>query len=124
MNAISHVSQPFVKSEWAAFHDIFRAELEILFANRFRSEQSIAVNLMYSYFMRDHGKARFHVAKHDRLLNRHDGVDKRDKLRRELLAPGSRIKRFCLNDTPVSIEDGWRDYVNGLVRDVLARPAC
>lgn len=122
VNVIGHVSQPYLKSEWEAFHDTFRTELKVLFANRFRSERSIPVNMMYLHFLRESGKAKFHLGAHDRLLNRYKSINEREKLRRDLLTPGSRIMRFCLNDAPVPTEDGWYEYVTALLRDVLARP--
>jgi len=122
VNVIGHVSQPYLKSEWEAFHDTFRDELETLFTNRFRSDQSISVNMMYMYFLNSIGKARLHFTDSDRLLNRYHSKNKRDRLRQDILTPGSHIRRFCLNDTPVPAEDGWQDYVNRLVLDLIAKP--
>lgn len=122
VNGVAHTSQPYLKSAWTDFHQLFEEELSRTFAQKFRSEHAIGVNFVYAYYLQALGKADFYIASNDRMLRRSAPTKNREQFRNSLLAEDSKIQRFCLNDTPSEGEDGWRDYVSSLVRDLLARP--
>ena len=123
VNPISHVSQPYLNSHWAKYHQVFASEIKALFDRRFRSEQDIGVNFTYLYFLQSIGKAEFYLATEDKLLNRDFSIAERFRLRDALLAPNSSISRFCINDTPVTYDDGWDEFVTSLAHDLERRDA-
>jgi hypothetical protein len=125
INNLSHVTQPYTKSLWQSFHAVFSTELNRLFAHRVRSADSIYVNMLYQYFARSVDAAVFRLATDHRTLNRDKPQSQRDRLRRELQDPNVNVTRFCLNDNPADPDDGWPEYCEEILSDLLstyARP--
>lgn len=119
VNAISHVSQPFLKSHWQDFRDSFEEELQLLEGSRFRHERSIPVNFLYHHYLQNREVTTFYLALQDRLLLRTYDDDSRQRLRHEILGGNGLVDRFCLNDAPVPEEDGWHEYVSSLINDLM-----
>lgn len=121
INAISHVSQPFLKSEWQAFRSIFADDLAPLHRQRFRSSRGLTVNMMYHYFLQDRGRARLGYEPDHVLFKRSDPRMERERFRRMVLARDSKVKRFCLNDEIVEQDNEWSGFVSSLLSDLLGQ---
>ena len=121
LNAISHVSQPFVKSVWNDFHRVFAKEMADLSRFRFRSVEGVAVNVMYHYLARSLGKAVTRLGTDHLLIARASSAEELSGVAREILEDDSRWTRFCLNDCTVEGEDDWVDYVRSVTGALAAK---
>lgn len=119
VNAISHVSQPFLKSEWQNFHRIFSDDLIPLHKQKFRSAYGLTVNMMYHYFLHARGVAKLRYEPNHVLFKRSDSKHERQRFRDRVLARDSNIERFCLNDEIVEQDDEWLEFVPALLSELL-----
>ena len=118
LNTTTHVTQPYSKSHWAGFHNVFRDEIAALGKKRFRSGSGFAVNLMYHHYVRSLNQAKIYFEPNHLFLDRGQPAEDRENLRNALLSENSQISRFCLNDGPVSGDDGWETYIRSLMADL------
>lgn len=115
LNIPTHVTQPYRKSRWDGFHQIFHNEITDLCQRRFRSRHGLAVNMMYHHYLRSIGEARFYYEPHHAYLERRQTIEDRNRLQDALLAEPSEISRFCLNDDPAPDNDGWSSFIRSLM---------
>lgn len=121
LNAISHVSQPFIKSAWPSYKKTFYQEISNLQSNRFRSDTSFSVNFTYHYYLYGQGKVDFYYAPNHKLLLRSQSINARKKLKSDLLMSNSKVPRFCLNDMPAEPSDGWAAFIEDLLSSLERR---
>jgi hypothetical protein len=120
-NTMTHVAQPFRKSIWPEFHKIFADEIGILCQSRFRSPRGFTINMMAHHFALSSNKAIFELHNENDYMGRSAPVENRDAFKRGLLEKSSEIKRFCLNDEPADNNDGWNDYVAGILNNFFPK---
>lgn len=113
LNCPAHVTQPYRRSYWTAFHQVFQAEMQALCARRFRSEHGYLTTFMYHHFMRNLGMCDFYWEPRAGYLERSQLTAEWSLFRHALLH--GRFTRFCLNDDAVSADDGWPDFIRMLM---------
>ncbi len=123
INTMAHVSQPFRKSIWDGFHNVFSEEIKILCQSRFRSPNGFATNLMANHYALSIGKAVFEYQDQNDYLGRGQSLEERVAFKKELQENSHNIKRFCLNDEVSNNEDGWDDYVSGILNNLFPKPS-
>jgi len=111
-NTFSHVTLPYLRSEWEGFNQVFSAEMQQVCASPFRSANGFAVNLMYLHYLASRGKA-------DLIVDPRHGYLDRSQSHEEWLTfaqdvQQGRYTRYCLNDAPKSGEDGWAEFLCSL----------
>jgi len=121
LNTPTHVTQPYRKSRWDGFHQIFQEEITDLCSRRFRSRHDFAINMMYHHYLRSMKEAHFYYEPHHVYLDRSQPLEDRERFRDALLAQQSQISRFCLNDNVSLGNDGWASFIRSLM-DRLGYP--
>ncbi len=123
INTMAHVAQPFRKSIWEDFHNVFSEEIKILCQSRFRSPNGFATNLMANHYALSIGKAVFDYQDQNDYLGRGQPLEDRIAFKKDLQENSSKIRRFCLNDEVSNGEDGWNDYVSELLNGFFPEPS-
>lgn len=115
LNTPTHVTQPYRRSHWESFHQIFHGEIKDLCRRRFRSKYGFAINMMYHHYLRSIGEARFYYEPRHAYLERSQPLECRKRLEDALRAKRSQISRFCLNDDVSEGDDGWASFIESLM---------
>lgn len=120
LNTPTHVAQPYLRSVWKGFHEVFTSEIRALGSERFRSERGFTINYMYHHYCRSVGKAMFRYAPQHLYLDATTPAGDRHRLLNQLL--GGRdagITRFCLNDVPTGSATQWHSFVDQVLEACL-----
>jgi hypothetical protein len=124
LNATAHIAQPFHKSLWPRFHEVFAAELSELAACRVRHERGFCVNLAYQYFAESQGLAEFRFDSSDLLIS--PAVARRYSsagfdVARAVAARG--VKFLCFNDGLAAPGFDWSEFVEQTLSRMFDTPS-
>lgn len=124
INTMRHVAQPFRKSIWEEFHNVFSEEIETLCSSRFRSKNGFAINMMAHNYALSVNKAVFDFSeKNDYVGRATTTMQERAEFRKEIFENAQNVKSFCLNDEPSAGDDGWDDYVMDILNTFYPKPS-
>lgn len=123
INASAHVGQSYLRSGWDEFHDVFRNELAVMYANRFRSHQGMTVNIMYHYFLYSTSRASFFPDTSCACVDNGSSAEEQAKLLEEARSASPIIGRFCLNDTPDADSETWGKFTKEVYQTLLPTPS-
>jgi hypothetical protein len=115
LNVPTHVAQPYLKSRWSTFHNVFAHEMQRLTQKRFRHRGGYAVNFMYHHYLRSLGEGEFYFDPRHRYIDWSFGLERRHALRESLERQDPDVTRFCINDHPgdgtnSAAERSWAAY--------------
>lgn len=123
LNSVTHVAQPYIRSTWMQFHELFAEEIGILGGSKFRSRNGFTINLMYHHFSRSLGLTSFRHAPDHLYLDGCSSLEAKSRLARQLLDHvDAGISRFCLNDTGVQDVSSWNEFADAMM--IASQTAC
>jgi hypothetical protein len=124
LNAMAHIAQPFLRSVWPHFHDVFREELRALYASRFRHRRGFNVNQAYQYLAYQEKKALFSFDPCWLYVSRRAGRAELKALQEEVRAAEAHgIKFLCFNDGVGDEEIDWPAFIDETLRGILDTPS-
>lgn len=124
LNGMAHMVQPYHRSLWPLFHEVFAKELAALTSSRFRHRGGFCVNEAYQYLAYQRQKALFTFDSRDLFIPRRAPAATLKALQAEARAAESRgIKFLCFNDGIADSELDWPAYIAETLSGVLDTPS-
>jgi hypothetical protein len=124
LNGTAHIAQPFHRSLWPRFHEVFRKEFDALCASRFRHRRGFCVNLAYQYLAYERQKALFTFEADELIISRRGLPTDVTGLQEEVRDAARRgIKFFCFNDGVSVREIDWPAFIDETLRGILDTPS-
>ena len=124
LNEMAHIAQPFHRSLWPVFHEVFTKELETLSTSRFRHVDGFCVNLAYQYLAHQRQKAVFTFDACDLLIPRRAAPAELKALQQDARnAARKGIKFLCFNDGIGHPEVDWPTFIDETLRGTLDKPS-
>jgi hypothetical protein len=124
LNEMAHIAQPFHRSLWPLFHEVFAKELAALSTSRFRHVQGFCVNLAYQYLAHQRQQAAFTFDASDLLIPRRAAPEELRALQQDARdAARKGIKFLCFNDGIGHSEIDWPTFIDETLRGILDKPS-
>jgi hypothetical protein len=124
LNGVAHIAQPFHRSLWPRFHEVFRKELDALCASRFRHRRGFCVNLAYHYLAYRQQKALFTFNSDELIISRRAVPTELTVLQEQVRDAAKRgIKFLCFNDGLGNSEIDWPVFIDDTLREVFHTPS-
>jgi len=124
LNEMAHIAQPFHRSLWPLFHEVFAKELRALASSRFRHVRGFCVNLAYQYLARQQQKALFTFDASDLLIPRRAASAELKALQEHARdAARKGLKFLCFNDGIGDTEIDWPRFIADTLRGLLDEPS-
>lgn len=124
LNGTAHIAQPFQRSLWPLFHEVFAKELATLSASRFRHHGGFCVNVAYQYLAYQQRKALFTFDSSDLYISRRASAGELKALQEDVRdAARNGIKFLCFNDGVGNNGIDWPAFIDDTLRVVLDKPS-
>ena len=124
LNGTAHVAQPFHRSLWPLFHEVFAKELTTLSASRFRHRRGFCVNQAYQYLAYQQRKALFTFDSSDLFIPRRAAPAELKALQADARDAAKKgIKFLCFNDGIADSELDWAAFIDETLRGILGTPS-
>jgi hypothetical protein len=124
LNGMAHIVQPFHRSLWPLFHEVFAKEMAALTSSRFRHRRGFCVNEAYQYLAYERQKARFTFDSCGLFIPRRAPSSELKALQADARdAERKGIKFLCFNDGIADSELDWPGYIAETLRGVLDTPS-
>jgi hypothetical protein len=124
LNGMAHIVQPFHRSLWPLFHEVFAKELATLTSSRFRHRRGFCVNETYQYLAYQRQKALFTFDSSGLFIPRGARAAELKALQAEARAAESKgIKFLCFNDGIADSKLDWPAYIAETLRGILDTPS-
>jgi hypothetical protein len=125
LNPTAHIAQPFRRSIWPKFHEIFGEELRMLASSRFRHGRGFCVNLAYQYFAYREGYARFTFEPREMVLSPKAAISGTLPEPEAVMMDVAKndVKFLCFNDAPGPRGLNWRDFIDRALGPTFDSPS-